>query len=61
MIVAICMLSLHASSDSDLDTVKQLLTDLKTNVQLDIEALDAAWEKHKQNKLSVVEALGFSA
>ncbi|CAK58932.1 unnamed protein product (macronuclear) [Paramecium tetraurelia] len=46
---------------SDLDTVKQLLTDLKTNVQLDIEALDAAWELHKKNKQSIIDALGFSA
>ncbi|CAD8213061.1 unnamed protein product [Paramecium octaurelia] len=58
IIVAISMYSLHANSD--LDTVKQLLTDLKTNVQLDIEALDAAWELHKKNKQSVIDALGFS-
>ncbi|CAD8191157.1 unnamed protein product [Paramecium octaurelia] len=59
IIVALCMYSLHANSD--LDTVKQLLTDLKTNVQLDIEALDAAWELHKKNKQSIIDALGFSA
>ncbi|CAK68111.1 unnamed protein product (macronuclear) [Paramecium tetraurelia] len=58
IIVAISMYSLHANSD--LDTVKQLLTDLKTNVQLDIEALDAAWELHKKNKQSVIDGLGFS-
>ncbi|CAD8165124.1 unnamed protein product [Paramecium pentaurelia] len=58
IIVAISMYALHGNSD--LDTVKQLLTDLKTNVQLDIEALDAAWELHKNNKQSIIDALGFS-
>jgi len=41
------MAMVYAESTNELDTVLQLITDLKNNVQLEIDALDAAWEMHK--------------
>lgn len=51
------MALIYAESTNELDTVLQLITDLKNNVQLEIDALDAAWEMHKNVFLLLINRI----